>query len=1405
MACLGVVRQIAMLIGTLLVVQSYGSTLSWSGGGTSGNWNDSGNWGFAGTPGTGDSLVFPAGQPRLNNTNNIVSLTLNQIRFAGAGGGYAMFGNAITITNGIEATNSAGVNVISNNITLGSPSDFLVNVATGAKLFLGGTLSGSVGLIKTGGGTNTLGGGFSNTYGGTTTITNGLLELSKFGSLAAAVPHDLVIGQNVIACTVRNLAGSEIADIANVTVNRLSGWDLNNQPETISNLTLSGGSVTSGSGILTLGGNLTSLSSVTTASISGLLSLGGVTRTFSVGSGSASPDLLISANISEGAASAGITKTGAGQMTLSGANTYSGLTTVDGFLILASDTALGANGSSTNGTVLHANAFLLVQGVDVGNEFLTLTTNDDFRSSGAASWAGSVTLGGDVLINVFGGTFTNSGAITGPGGITKGQTGTLIFAGSGVNTYSGDTVVNTGQLQLAKTIATAGIVNGTLTIGDDIGGDGADIVREMGANQINSSVPITINSSGLLDLNNFSDAIGALTFGGGHLTTGTGVATLTGNVTANPNTNNFARIEGNVSVSATRTCNVTQGTFSPDLRIAATVSGAGGINKTGPGEMSLTSSNSYSGLTIVSAGFLRLEDSFALGTTNQGTIVSNGAVLALLFDTHVGPEPLTLNGAGSSILGALHSSFGSNSWAGVITMGTNCTLSVLTNDFLNLSGAITGAGDLTKSGPGTLIFSGGTANTYSGSTFMNEGTLQLSKTVTDGAIPHDLFVGDGVGPALSDVVRINGIPQLATICDVTIAASGLLDLNEVSDGISTLSGVGRVDLGSLGTGALVLNGAGSTTYSGLILGAGGDLIKNGTGTFTLTGNNTYRGRTTVNSGNLIVNGSQPQSHVVIASAGTLGGTGTVGNVTNITGGVVAPGVSAGILTTSNAVFSGASSEFNVQLNGTTPDAGYAQLNVRGLVSLGGATLNVTTAFAASDAPVEGTQFIIINNDGADAVTGIFNGLAAGAVLTGGNLRFGISYNGGSGNDVVLTVTNTALDFVSTAISSGNGDGIVQPNECNLLNVVITNTSGASVTNISATLLSLTPGVTVVQAAAAFPNLAANARGTNSNPFQLSIAPTFVCGAIIQLKLVVATANQGTFAIPFVLNSGAPGAASSFSNLGIKLIPDNGTTNSTVSVSGITAPIAKVTVSLNINHGSDADLDIFLQGPDGTLVELSTDNGGSGNNYGNSCAQRTTFDDSVATPITSGAPPYFGSFKPEGNLGDFRGKSGAEVNGTWTLFVTDDTANAIGGELDCWTLTIIPATCVPGGGACELCPAVTLSGALGTGSLQQNLRLSRLLTASSCGAPKSCPGLSGPGNRSYDAYTFRNGPSNACITVALTAPLSDLFSAAYNNSFDPINLCVNYLADAGNSTGNLLAPTIYSFNVLANAAFVVTVN
>ncbi len=131
-------------------------------------------------------------------------------------------------------------------------------------------------------------------------------------------------------------------------------------------------------------------------------------------------------------------------------------------------------------------------------------------------------------------------------------------------------------------------------------------------------------------------------------------------------------------------------------------------------------------------------------------------------------------------------------------------------------------------------------------------------------------------------------------------------------------------------------------------------------------------------------------------------------------------------------------------------------------------------------------------------------------------------------------------------------------------------------------------------------------------------------------------------------------------------PNSGTV--TTSVINITddVTIEDVNLTLNIEHTYDADLDVFLIGPDGTTVELFTDVGGSGANFTN-----TVLDDAAATSIADGSAPFTGTYSPEGSLADFNGLSSA---GDWTLQITDD-ANQDGGNLLSWSIQICtdPAT------------------------------------------------------------------------------------------------------------------------------------
>ncbi len=1407
-----------------------GAVRIWSGGGANNNWTTAGNWGGA-APVAGDDLVFPAGAARLSNTNDFASGTgFRSLSFSGSN--YVLRGttpaHAIGLTNGIDCTNPTGTNTINLGLTLGAPQAFNVAGATawlqsGSYIALGtntltvsgsgnaensGTISGNGGVTKNNTGTLRYDGLAINTYDGTTTINAGTLELAKPPSVSSrsAISGPLVIGDGTGSDVVR-LVNSDQIDVSSIiTINGSGLLDLDGNSDTIASLTMSGGAVTTDAGTLTLGGNLTTLGVSTTASISGKLSLGGVTRIFNVASGAASPDLIISAVISDGAvAGAGFTKSNSGQMTLSGANTFTGPTTLSGFVILTHESALGASGQSTNGTVANPNTFLLVQGVNVTNEFLTLAGSADFRSSGIATWGGPITLNGNVDINVFGGTFTNSGVISGAGGFTKGQSGTLILSGPSGNTYLGNTVVNTGILQLSKNFGQVAIRNGALAIGDDVGGDGADIVRYTVNFQINTPVPITIKSSGLLDLNGFNDDVGALTFSGGHVTTGTGLLTLTGNVTASPNTNNFARIDGKMDITSTRTFTVANGIYSPDLRITAAISGAGGITFIGPGEMSLTALNSYSGITTVQSGFLVVDNSGALGSTAGGTVVNSTAMLILRFGSHVGLEPLTINGQGaSSIFGALSSSFGSNSWDGAITLGSDATIGVTgTNDFLNLAGAISGSFDLTKISLGTLIFSGGagTANSYAG-TVVNAGTLILEKSIPNASIPGNLTIGDGSGGANADVVRFARDNQIMDTGAISIASSGLLDLNDRLDTTGTIDGFGQIDLGS-GTLRVGTDG-GSATYSGFILGTG-SLFKLGLGAWTLTQNNAYSGQTTVSAGTLVVDGSQPQSPITVNGTATLLGSGVIGNLHVF--GNVRPGTGPGILTSSN-VFFDALGDYFVELNGPAPGTGYDQLNVRGTNQLGSATLHVSTG--PDFAPLEGDQFTILNNDGADGIVGTFASLPNNSILTAGGLQFRIRYSDVFNNDVVLTVTNTPLRFVSAIVTGGNGNGVIEPNECVSLQIILTNIGSSVVTFGTGVLIPASDGFATVTPIASFPSCPVGGQTTNTIPFQISTWPNLPCATNLAFSLIARTTSHGSFTLaPFQLFSGAPsGIFQFFSNLNPIGIPDSGSVTSIINVAGFAGNIVGVMPGMFITHGNDADLDIFLQGPDGTIVELSTDNGDTNNNYGTSCAAPTYFNDGVLTNITAAIAPFAGTFRPEGRLMDFRGKGGSEINGLWKLIITDDTANGFSGALTCWNLSLFYPACADGGGVCEACPDNRLIyGRLSPHSATQSGRLTRDSNPSGCGALKTCPGYlvdeSPRLARQYDSYTFINGESNACITVQLTGGYA--YSVAYFNAYNPADVCQNYLADGGDSNDGLPFNTLsYSFKVAANARFVIVV-
>ncbi|MBN2508249.1 MAG: autotransporter-associated beta strand repeat-containing protein [Verrucomicrobia bacterium] len=1257
-------------------------------------------------------------------------------------------------------------------------------------------------LEKTGAGTLRLSSAQEEPIGASAYVDEGALELENASDDCFSTRF--VIGDDsggTEADVVRLMAHNQVGSSASITVNSSGLLDVHGYTDSIGSLTLNGGRVATGAGILWLGASLTNNATLAARSIiSGRLGLPG-TRTFYIAGHAWSPDLRVDASI---AGAGGLTKTGSGELSLNASNSYSGVTTVNqGTLEVDHSWALGDTG---NGTAVNGAGHVTVRyDSQVNIEALTLDTAGllALKSAlGSNSWAGPITLSSDARIDVDAEDdyLHLRGVISGVGSIIKTGEGTLLFSGA-ANTYTGDTSVNEGVLELQKAGLNA-IPNGQLTVGDALGAARSDIVRLKSHNQI-GAIPVRVNSSGYLDLNGHDENFGALTLDGGTVNTGSGRLTLAGSVTALDNAAGNPALWGELDLGSvgTRAIEVQGSPESPEtLTISASVRGTPILAKRGAGTLVLSGSNSYSGITRVEDGILAAAHSLALGTTNGTTVVSNRASLLLASGSRITNEWLTLNGAGNaSHPFALGSLSGTHSWSGPIALATDSTVSADPADStLTLSGAITGNGGLTKTGPGTLQLGGNTPNSFNGTTRVHAGVLELTKTVSDGALAGPVVIGDNSAGPDADAVRIGvgAVEQIGDTVPVTLAGSGLLDVRSGGERIGALAGAGHLHL----EGAIfeVNYDNESSVFSGQITGSGSPR-KTGSGTLVLSGTNTHTGTTVVNNGRLQVDGFQPASPVQVATAGTLSGAGTVGRVT-VAGGRVAPGAGAGILTCSNVTFS-ATSTFEVDLNGTTAGSSYDQLLIRGTNLLGGASLDVRLGFA----PQEGDSFRIISNDGTDPMGGTFAGLAEGGILQVNGLRLRITYAGGTGNDVMLAVTNTPLSTRgAVAVLGGNGNGVIDPDECSTLWIAITNRSKDTVRGIVATLASSTPGVFIPRSVASYPDLAAGGAGTNTTPFQVSTLPGFPCGADLELELIVGTLAHGTFTVSLTLSTGTSGKPINLDQNLASAIPDNGALESPLKVSGVTSPLAQVVVSCHILHPNDADLDLVLVAPDGTQVELSTDNGGTGNNYGTSCATRdqTTFTDGAARPITSGFAPFAASYQPEQLLGKLRGKSGSEVNGTWLLRVGDDTVGNAG-TLQCWSLTLYPLICEPGGGPCSLCADQTLAGAIDDQSPIQDRRLFRTGTNSTCERPTVCPGLSGIGTRHYDAYPFISGASNSCITVALRAECN-LFSAAYLESYDPTSLCTHYLADRG--LGTVHDPLLdYSFLVPANAIFVVVVS
>ena len=1094
---------LALIVTSLLTTPACGSTRYWNGESSS-LWSDPNNWDPHVTPHNGDDLVFSTkffgGSPdRDSVVNDFTNLTVKSLTFENHD--YQLSGNSLTITApaGVAIQNTVGGFGSSWTVTINCPlvlpnggamvsgdnfgmftenttelrlngpievgSGTLILTAASSQLdgegnvrvYVSGVVSGFGDVVAelTGNKDDSFiqfDGPQGNTFTGTLYVATDGVGQVVFNKQSGVVVNSFLRVDNHIANQLVLNHANQFASAATVEVLYGSRLLLSGIGLTIGNLVLVNDTfdiapavLDSGGTTVTLLGNLSSdcFNGSVVPALKGKLNLDVGTHDFNI-TGNVYAGLDLQAQI---VGSAGFFKYGSAALLIEASNTFSGnISVFSGILDVRNNNALGDavgdtrlfGGSLTLRNVAIGTKKLLAEGQGVAGEM----PGSLLTSVGACSWAGQVQLDTNLVVT---GDMIFTGPISGTGGIGF-FGGTSQLGGTAANLYTGTTLVR-GPLVTFNKPSFVNAFFGPLVVGGGAGGTCE--ARWLNSYQ-NLGTIVTIYDNGIINLNNFSENVGSITFNGGLVQTGTGQFGINQFLAANP-ANTIAVINGFLRLPSPSTpvnFYIADGAADPDLQVNAVVVATAPVVKQGLGTMSFTGINTYTGTTTVNQGILEVNNNAALGNSNVGTIVQSNATLRCAGSGTMA-EAFTINGAGAAgANGALEVvANGSFTLNGNVSLASASTIGVGQSAGLGINSVISGTGPLTKSGSGILVLSGASGNTYSGDTIVSAGTLSLSKPQFVIAVPGNLVLGPA--PLTSPAVAVFFQTGEMGGDTVTVNANSILNLNGNNQGLSRLNlndgGSAQTGVGVLGfsdggnvvvgsqsifgsragstiTGKIGFPDNGGVTFTvglyssfppiptapeldvpAIISGSSSlffnGLIKEGSGQMRLGANNTFPGQVRINEGRLRVDGAQPQSQVVVNS-GTLGGTGTVGRVIiNGSSAVVAPGSSPGILTCSN-FNAGATGPGTLQmeLNGTTPGSGYDQLNVHGTVTLTGVALSASLNFASS----VNNQFTLINNDNADAVIGTFNGLSQNAALYIGGEQFFINYNGGTGNDVVLT-------------------------------------------------------------------------------------------------------------------------------------------------------------------------------------------------------------------------------------------------------------------------------------------------------------------------------------------------------------------------------------------------------------------
>ncbi len=804
------------------------------------------------------------------------------------------------------------------------------------------------------------------------------------------------------------------------------------------------------SGLLSGGGNFTKtgagrLTLATISTIAGTTTIDG--GTLQIGTPAASPALFNSPIINNAAL----------EFSLAGGATIIASVTGTGSLTMASGSLVTGGGPSfayTGATTVNNGTLLAGSWINSGPLTINPTARLDVLGDSAFAsltgtgqlnlLGGTATFGGDGTSTVFG------GSIGGPGNFTKTGAGRLTLAT--ISTIAGTTTIDGGTLQIGTPAASPALFNSPIinnaALEFSLAG-GATIIAS-----VTGTGSLTMASGSLVTGGGPSFAYtGATTVNNGTLLAGSWINS--GPLTINPT----ARLDvlgdsAFASLTGTGQLNLLGGTatFGGDgtsTVFGGSIGGPGNFTKTGAGRLTLSGANGSAGTAAVDGGSL-----LVTGTVAGPVVVNAGGILG---GTGTVSGPVTTNAGGTLAPGLSPGiiNTGSLNLGGATAIEIQGTTLGTQYDNINVTGTVTIAGGtlslsgayvpvlgdtfLIVSNDGADAVTGTFAGLPEGATVVfNGATLRVSyiggtgNDITLTAVSTTNVVWNGAGANNNWSTGLNWVAGVAPASGNTTFVTFPTASARFAPAVDAPWTINRMDLtgatayamtGSAitfagaapqlnGSGAahslanpltlsaaLAVSNATNLTLSGVIGGAAG-LTKTGAGRLTLSGTSTFTGGATVNAGTLLVNGTIP-GPVVVNGGATLGGTGTVsGPVAINAGGTLSPGLSPGITNTGNLALGGV---FLVEIEGTTAGTQYDVTNVTGTVTIAGGTLSLAGAYV----PVPGNTFTILTNDGVDAVTGTFAGLAEGATVTFNGVTLRITYAGGTGNDIVLTALAVA--------------------------------------------------------------------------------------------------------------------------------------------------------------------------------------------------------------------------------------------------------------------------------------------------------------------------------------------------------------------------------------------------------------